>query len=386
MTVQIDRHVDTRGVHGPAVSRITPQDMLERGKLKRAPEWIDSVRGQGTVESVELPVDGRTRFVLTEDWHVRLDEKADTAPVQAWVVVEDANGQQAELQMSKASLIEAASEIGLTKTYIAKTPARLITPHLDYWFHSPDRRLSAMMVGGVVQGFPKQTYASIDNVALFERAVRKIAAHYNIDENEVLVDHGKSRVALQSAFATFVVPDATRDMRQDDPWSGGVAVRNSPTGKHGTDVRSYLFRWWCTNGATTEGKKTATFNRRERDDAIDWIGRAVDEALGHLEGEFDRVEAMTREPIEGEVRTAIANLAQRYKLSDPVIRAIEAQMMETPDVTMYGLMNAVTAAAHTTRGLPTSVRERMMDVGGDFVYGAGRCESCHSIVVEDHDH
>lgn len=389
MTAVHDGHIDTMGVHGPKVDRITAQDLLDKGKLERANAWIESNLAGENVESVLLPMDGRTRFAFDEGWHVNLDSKGDSVPLQAWCVVKDEQGNEAALQLSKGAVLELTSAVGLPKTYVTKTPARLVVPHLDYWYESPDRGTRLLMMNDVVQGATKATFTSVSNEQLASRALGRIRQKYGIDSHDVLVDKTKSRTSLASTSMLFVIPEATRAMRPDDDWSGGVQVRNSLTGQHATDARSYLFRWWCTNGATTSGKASSTYSRRPGaggdGDAYDWIGRAVDQALNHLEGEFDKVEAMTTEPIEGEVRVAIDNLAARYKLSNPVREAIRNQMLETPDVTMYGLMQAVTAAANQ-RGIAASVRERLMDIGGDFVYGAGRCESCHSILVEDHEH
>lgn len=386
MTVLDDRDVDTRGVHGPAVLGISAQEMLERGKLERSTDLLDRLNSQN-VESVLLPMDGNTHFALADDWFVNLDAKSDTAPLEAWAVVKGENGEEAALQLTKAALLELTSAVGLPKTYVAKTPPRLVAPHLDYWYESPDRQSRLLMVDGVAQGVTKATFRSLSSARLVERSIDVICKRYGIQPHDVLVDKSKSRSTLQSMSTLLIIPEASRSMRPNDDWSGGVQLTNSLTGEHATKARSYLFRWWCTNGATTSGKASATFDRRDRDvDAYDWIGRAVDQALGHLESEFDRVEAMTTEPIEGEVRVAIDNLAERYKLSNPVREAIRNQMMETPDVTMYGLMQAVTYAAAHSRGIPTNVRERLMDIGGDFVYGAGRCDSCHSVLVEDHEH
>lgn len=382
----VAQDVDPRGVHGTKVKSITANDMLVRGKLERAPEALARLSSQ-SVESVLLPMDGRTRFVLDEGWFVNLDGKADSAPLDAWVVVKGTDGSEdAALQLSKAALLELTSSVGMPKTYVTKTPARLVVPHLDYWYESPERGSRLLMVDGVAHGVTKATFQSFSNSEIAERALDRICQRYSIQPDDVLVDKAKSRSTLQSTSLLFVVPEATRAMRPGDDWSGGVQVMNSLTGEHATRARSYLFRWWCTNGATTSGKASATFDRRDRDgDVYDWVGRSVDQALAHLEDEFDRVQKMTTEPIEGEVRVAIDNLAARYKLSNPVREAIRNQMMETPDVTMYGLMQAVTAAANQ-RGISTAVAERLMDIGGDFVYGAGRCDSCHSVLVEDHDH
>lgn len=415
---------------------ITAQQMRDAGKLLTIGEVRERLQPDDGTIHLPLAMGGVTRFAFEEGWFVNLDGKQEDSLVNAWVVTRnpaqgsekpdgewhefrgswslsgdgacqyDGCGQQRDnvahsrthgeelgVQMTKACALEVCAAVGLPKTYVVKTPARFINPQLDYWYDSPDRQSKLFIVGGVARGVAKATMQPFSNIRLLNRAVRAIQERYGVEESQIFVDKKMSH-SLKSTNLLLVIPEATRAMRPGDDWSGGVQLKNSLTGDHPTVVNSYLFRWWCTNGAITKGAGTGAYSRRgaasQREEVYDWIGRSVEESLSALEGEFDRIQAMTTEPIEGEVRAAIDNIASRYKLSSVIREAIANEMMETPDVTMYGLMNAVTRAAQS-RGLSNALREQLMGIGGDFVYGAGRCDSCHSVLVDGeerggHDH
>lgn len=388
MTQVADRDVDTLGVHGRAAvpqNQITARRMLEAGKLSTLDDVRERLAVADQVEGVALHPEN-TRFSLDDDWFVDFDRKPEDAPMAARVST-TVEGARRELTLTKAALTGLAGAVGITPTYLTKTPARLITPHLDYWYESPDRQAKLLTVGDLAVATTKATFRGFSNLQMLERAMVEVRRRYG--DAEVFVDAPKWRHTLKSTSLLIVIPEAERTMRSsvesgDDSWSAGLQLLNSLVGDHGTEVGTYLFRWWCTNGATTRGSKGATFKRsssptKDASEVYDWVGVSTRKALDRVEDEFDRVAAMTTEPIEGEVRVAIDNLAQRYRLSTSAREAIRNEMLETPDVTMYGLMNAVTRAAQR---FPAGMRERLMDVGGDFVHGAGRCDSCHSILVD----
>lgn len=384
---------------------VTAQAMLEQGDLETVADLRSRLRTDDGVGHFTLPMDGRVHFEMAEAWFVNLDGKRDNEPVDVWVRIDERRQptqhewesadqmpvmeEARRLRLSKAAVLELTSNVGLPKTYVVKTPARLIMPQLDYWYASPDRQTKLLVVDGeggqVAIGAAKASLQPFSNVRLLDRAVRAIQERYGIGEDGVFVDRKKSRHSMKETVIYLVIPESTRSMRPGDDWSGGVVLKNSLLGESATTARSFLFRWWCKNGATTQKHQSTTYSRRgatgQQEEVYDWVGRAVEESLSQIEGEFDRVQAMTTEPIEGEVRVAVDNIIRSYKLPATVAEAIRNQMMETSDVTMYGLMNAVTAAANSA-GIPTNMSERLMDIGGDFVGGAHRCEACHSVQVE----
>lgn len=409
-------------------SGITAEMMHEQGNLKSIAELREELAPYDGVAHFLLPSDGRTHFEMDDGWFVNLDGKRDDEAVDVFVRIDERRQatqhdwespermpvleEARRVQLTKASALELTSAVGLPKTYVVKTPARLIAPQLDYWYAgqatgsrkllvmdrefetpaTPDLepwqdgyRAPATETRTVALGTAKATLQPFGHRQLLDRAIRAIQERYGVAEEDIYVDSRKTHHSMAKAFMFVVIPEATRTMRPGDDWSGGVLIQNSLTGECATTVRCIMFRWWCRNGCTTQKSASGTYSRRGNtggEDVYDWVGQSVHDALSRLEGEFDRVEAMTTEPIEGEVRVAVDNIIRQYKLPTAVAEAIRNQMMETSDTTMYGLMNAVTAAAQAS-GMPRAMSEKLMEVGGDFVAGAHRCSSCHSVLPGD---
>lgn len=347
-----------------------------RKKLLTVEHVRDVLRTTEPFGGIELNPDG-TRFRLANDWWVGLEQRRGSDLVECFVTVR-VGGVNREYQFTLDAFLEATSFVGLPKTYVTKTPGSLVQSHLDYWFSSPDRPAKLLNQGDTVLGLAKATLRPFSNVAMLDRAVGAVNRKYGTTEDDIYVDY-KMQHSIRRTSMMLVVPEARRAIRQGDDWSGGVTLTNSLTGETATTIDGFLFRWWCTNGAISRHNTSGKYSRRgagnDEEQAYDWTTRSVTNVLGQMEGDFDRVEALANEPIEGEVNATLNSLFDNYRMPQVQREAIRAEMMEVGDLTMYGLMQAVTSAANR-RGLRQSVREDLMSIGGDLVRTQGRCAHC----------
>lgn len=317
-----------------------------------------------------------TRFRLGQDWWVGQEKRRGDEPVEAYITVRDR-----EYQLTQDALLEAAAAVGLPRTYVVKTPGLLVQQHLDYWYSSPDQRGKLIVTGEQATGFAKGSIRPFSNLRLLERVVGAVQAKYG--DGELYVDY-KFQHSVRRTSMLLVVPAALRAIRPGDDWSSGLRIQNSLTGEDATALDGFLFRWWCTNGAITTRRASSKHSRRgqggDEEIAYDWATRTARQVMDESDDDFAMVEALAAEPIEGEVGSTLAALFDNYKLPQVQRDAIRDEMMEVGDLTMYGLMQAVTAAANR-RGLRHSVREQLMTVGGDLVRTGGRCAHCMQVMT-----
>jgi hypothetical protein len=143
-----------------------------------------------------------------------------------------------------------------------------------------------------------------------------------------------------------------------------------------------MFRYVCTNGATTEHSASAK-HRRQRGEDLDevyqWVSDEVDAILGSLEGEMQAVEALTNMKLEGEVAATLQNLFEQFRVPVGARERITAELVESDDISAYGVMQAVTEAANDTE-LSAGEVARLMSVGGSIPHVlGGRCPACHRL-------
>lgn len=362
-----------------------------RGKLLTVPTVKKRLAATEPLREVEFPMHGPgvAKFRLDSDWSVGVQAMKGTDLVKAAMTV---NGE--EFPMTKDALLEMTSFIGITKQYASRTPAKLLTPHLDYWYaNTPDKRAKALVTKDRVVGLTKASIKPYSNVRLLDSTLSAIKETLNTDD--VMVDY-KFQHDLRRTAVRLIVPGIVHTVRDEHPWSLGIDLHNSLTGEPGwgTSLRGYLFSWVCTNGATSTHATSGDWNRRTKDDedsVYAWARSSVEEILGGMEHEFASLDEIAERRIVPEglpmeeqtesVSRVLDDIYTTYKVPVEARERIEHNLIASEDLTMYGVMAAITEAANDFE-MPETIRARILSVGGDLpVAFASRCSNCGRLPV-----
>lgn len=345
----------------------------------------DELAATEPLTSVEFVPDGdspKVKFSLPSGWNTGMKDSPGTAPTLAVV---DVGG--TEYSLTKDAILQATSLIGLQRDYVLRTPGALVSEHLNYWMtHIPNKSFKMLDVEGTGVAFTKGTVTPISNLALLEQAIEGLHQEYGQDTS-ILVDYKRFHDLRRTNFR-LIVPEKVRTLKshrsESDQWSLGIDVQNSLTAEAPTTVRGYLFAWWCTNGATSTHASSGSYSRKgspTEAEALEWAKASVDDILGGLEHELDSVEQLIDIPIEGEVNATLHDIFTRYKVPAGAREDIISELVESDDLTMYGVMAAITQAANHS-GLSAPLVARLLEVGGDLPGAAtGRCGSCHRLPI-----
>jgi hypothetical protein len=345
---------------------------------------LDQVRE--TLETTEPLTDVRltrndeVRFHLENGWNHDSKTLEGVAAVDATLRV---GGK--EYALTKDALLEAARVCGLTPKYVQRTPARLVEPVLNWYFQDgTDVDYKALVVDGRVFGVTKASLQPFSNLRLMNEVLAAVAHRYGA--GEVLADR-KFTHSLRKTALRLIVPEHQRVIEHtgtdNDSWSVGVEITNSLAGEHATSFQGYLFRYWCTNGSVDTHATSGTWSRRNGsgDDVYEWARNAVDDVLGGLEGTLDRVQEMADTSIQGEAVVILRDVFKRYRVPAPQQQVITNAMVETPHLTEYSLMQAVTSAANNPE-LSASLVDQLLRAGGNLPHAlSSRCESCRRMTA-----
>jgi hypothetical protein len=316
----------------------------------------------------------RIRFRLDAGWETTLEALDGLDLVNAFVSV---NG--TEHQMTKDAALQAASNVGVPGALVKKTPAKHIETLLNH-FYGPglaEDGWKMLTVQGTVSAFIKPKLAPFSNLMLLDNALEGIYSHYG-SNTEVLADYKISN-SLNQTDVRLIIPEADRVMHNtgmtdipagsEDLWSAGLHLSNSITGKKMTEVSAYLFRWWCTNGATEEADGVGKWNRRtngQEEDVYRWAKESVEEVLGGMEFRFDQVQALTSLDVDGnKTADVLKEIFSQYEVPVSQREAINTTLIRSPELTMYTVMQAITEVANT-EDLAEGRVDRLMRIGGDI--------------------
>lgn len=365
------------------LSRTTEEMLSRMVSLDDARERLAPTEG---LTEYEFATDGSTnklKFNFPENWYHGLDQADDFAPTTASVDIDGT-----EIPLTKNGALDLASTIGLQGSYAQRTPGTYIEPQLDYWYsHGANGKRSLKLLAGNSGGIAvtRGTVTPFSNAQLLDSVTRAIERKYGSAAGTV-VDY-KWNNAIDKTNMRLVVPSATRNINSarvakgsDDPWSLGIEINNSLDGSGSLELRGYLFAWWCTNGATVQRASSGKYRRKPSltpDDAYAWAENVAETVLDDLAQELDAVEQLTMIPLEGELNETVGNLFERFRVPADTRQAVLYNLVESDDLTAYGLMNAVTAAANDP-SLSANAVNNLLSIGGDVAHVlSGRCDVCH---------
>lgn len=327
-------------------------------------------------------------------WH-----KRDlTAPAPVWLNVPTGE----RYQLTHQAAMQLASECHVTRGYQELVTENVGSDALEYnvnaWLQQGlgDKELKILVAGTghdidseaeipLARAVCRHTVSPFSNLALLEVMLSGLEVKYG--KGEVLVDY-KFHHDLERTAMRLIVPGYERTISgtsvHDDTWSLGLDYYNSLIGLKQTTLAGYLFRWWCTNGCTDVANTSGGFSRRgsTEEDALAWAQEAVDDILGGLETTFDQVQALTQQPVAGDVVTVLKGLFREYGVPKRERARIIETMADTTDLTMYELLSAVTMAANI-EGLDDRDVHRLLNMGGHITHAStGLCGNCHQLLPE----
>jgi hypothetical protein len=347
----------------------------------------ESLSATEPISTVGFPTGESVKFRVQPAWNHEVEKKQGSDALDVSVRV----GQQ-EFQLTRDALFEATSLMGMPKGYAQKCPAKLLEPQLNYWYQGGlgQKDLKLITSAGRAAAITKASLAAFSNIELLDRALQGIYAQYG-EGVEVLADY-KFEHSLKRTRFRLIVPDHVRRIASardsddaPDNWSMGLQVKNSITGVDKTAVQGYLFAWWCTNGAIDTFADSGEWSRRSggqsEEEVYAWAREAVDDVLGGLEHSLDKVQSLTDIEVEGEASDVLRDVFEQYRIPTSERRAIIDNMVNSTSLTMYDVMQAVTAAANGQDMTPAHA-ELLMQVGGDLPHAAHqRCDSCHRLTT-----
>lgn len=315
--------------------------------------------------------DNNVKFRLQPDWAHGIDALDKTDLVGVHLTIDGT-----EQQMTKEAALQAGAHFGLTAAYAKKLPASYTEKLLNYHFGQGmgGNEFHVLGVAGNVAAFTKPTLVPFSNLQLLESVVSAI--HEREGDIPIFADY-KIVNSLQKTNVRLIMPTDQRVMHDtfmpdvpdtsDDVWLAGIHLRNSLTGKGQTGLEAYLFRWWCTNGATTATEGVEAWNRRangQNDDVYDWAREQVEEIFQGLDVRFEEVQQLAHLDVGANTTDILRQIFTEYNVPVSQRDDIRESLLQSEgQLTMYRIMNAITETANDL-DMPDERRDRLMRIGG----------------------
>ena len=309
---------------------------------------------------------------LFADLVMQDNQKNDYAPISNQIVMSE-DGNRIGLENIGSSIVsplahnQIADRLKIPRRYYdrVKEIPRLLASNVNTLLQvNPERRM-VRTLGDTARAFLSDRYRPIDHLFVLKPFM------------EALEDYGKSGGAIEiksnvlsdsRMYIQVIFPKISGEVVNGDVVSAGITLVNSEVGLGAFDVRSFLWRQWCSNGAVAKSylRKYHTGRRIGNDDAdyniysdetlqkeMDAFRSRLRDIFKHVitEDVFQDVLTQLRGAAQDKVthpNTVIENVTKRFNLTEDDGDHILSNMAVEGNMSRYGVFNGITALAKLT--------------------------------------
>jgi hypothetical protein len=287
--------------------------------------------------------------------------------------------QQSEFPLLPLAHDQIGAKVGIPSKYydrmLHEEPA-LLANNVNTWFRrSPEKRLLRTL-GGDVRAFLSNRYQRIENEEIANVALPILA---DIPDVKIV----SSEITDRRMYIQAVAPRVQGEVKRGDVIQAGVVISNSEVGCGSVSVAAMDWRLICLNGAIAakafrayhvgrrieDNEDLWSDDTRQADDRAvllkvrDMVKAAVDVQRFRLR--LETMTGLTEAHVTGDPTKVVEVLATKIGISETERGGILRSLIEGGDLSAWGLLNAVTAQAHTARTYDRAVEFEM--AGGDLI-------------------
>lgn len=328
---------------------------------------------------------GAKRDLVADTRHLRMDlvPANDDGPASPRLLVKDE-----PFDILSLAHGQIANRIGIPNKYYDRmrqeAPA-LLADNVNHWFANQPERRMVRTIRSSTRAFLSDRYQRIENEEIAGAALPVLA--------EMGVQIQSTEITDRRMYIHFTFPRVQAEVRVGDVVQAGGVISNSEVGLGSVSVTGLLWRLICLNGMkTTDAFRKYHVGRQVADDGemeqIAWADdtrqaddraillkvrdmvRAVADESRFRSNVRKMTELATDAKITGNPTEAIEVLSQKIILLEEEKGGILRSLIEGADLSAWGLLNAVTAQAHTARSYDRAVE--LEEAGGRLLELAPR--------------
>lgn len=290
------------------------------------------------------------------------------APTNAMFLTDDAEGLiiagQGEYKINNHAHDQIGDRLKIPAKYydrmLAEAP-HLLAANVNTWFNKNPERRMVRTLDGTARAFLSDRYQRVDNHEIAEVALPVLM---NIPDVQIV----STQITEHRMYIQAVSPRLQGDVKVGDAVQAGVIISNSEVGAGAISVAPMIYRLVCLNGMIIPDQKFRAYHvgrriedseqlwaddtKRADDRAIllkvrDMVALAVNEL--NFAKTLDQMRGTTEAKITGNPALAVEVLGKKLGTTEAEQGGILRALIEGGDLSAWGLINAVTAQAHSAQ-------------------------------------
>jgi hypothetical protein len=210
----------------------------------------------------------------------------------------------------------------------------LITPALNFFYTQDANKMVRVMTkkdqAVAVSVKPRDKFISFDTILQAMEA--HIGTKHIIGYHNPMIDWQAIRFA--------VVQDTSFEVIRKDLLNIGIRITHSIAEIVSTSIQVYVYRQWCSNGATTQDT-IGTFTRSQGFGDFDkWVGSAISEANKTVEEEKKRLQRLTEITVTNKTSTVVEHILSNVPRR--IGNVVRDRLLDVKPKNLYDVYNAIT--------------------------------------------
>jgi hypothetical protein len=249
---------------------------------------------------------------------------------------------------------------------MAADAPQLLAINVNTWFRQNPEKRMVRTLGGDTRAFLSNRYQRVENEQIAEAALPVL---YDLPGVQVV----SSEVTDRRLYIHFTVPSIIGEVKVGDVVQAGGIISNSEVGLGSISVAGLVWRLICLNGMKTADAFRRNHVGRQVDEGeLEWaedtmiaddkaillkvrdmVRAVVDETK--FRANLDKMRGLTDARVTGDPAKAIEVLAQKVGANETEKGSILRALIHGGDLSAWGMLNAVTAQAHTAKSYDRAV-------------------------------
>jgi hypothetical protein len=239
---------------------------------------------------------------------------------------------------------------------------KLLADNVNAWLWKSNENRMIRGLGGNARAFLSDRYHRIDNEHVMETVLPVlmetggiVVQSCNVTENKLYIKATSKNVVAE-----------VKSKRVGDFVEAGVLITNSEIGNGSLSIKPFLNFLICTNGMTRDKLQFMKYHVGRKVDASEFFlsdaTKSLEDAavlskvrdiirscmsLDLLQAEVLEMEEAAQQQITGDVVKGVEKVGEIFQLSKIETSGVLRNLINSGDLSRYGMMNAVTAFAET---------------------------------------
>ena len=283
-----------------------------------------------------------------------------------------------ETTLAPAALGSLLTHIGFPKPYLKKIPkeqvSKLVMPHLNYWYQDAlaGNILRLLVIeNNAIAAIPKANFKHIKVSEVLEAAEGVL---------------GKSIAGYHKVWGTpelfqfsILTPEQVEIGKKDDLYNAGIRIEHSISGAVSTSVSPYVFRQWCSNGATTEHQLKSWRRKNGKEDIGTWLQRTIIDSRKLFNQEVVNLRGLQNTKIDSHTSEVLDSVLNQSHVPAGLAKEVRNTLIDDGADNLLDLYNVLTKVdTHSSLFDEKPNGKGLLDrVAAHLAHHSELCPVCH---------